>query len=159
MWFIVRNEYILMTKLLPYNEKYRTDIVQLFRMNVPAYFAAHEEADLLDYLAKHGDSHYVMTTEEAIVGTGGYVTEGDTGVLSWYFVHPDHYGKGTGSAIAQHCLNILKEDHTLKQIIVRTSQLAYPFFARFGFEVTKTVKDYWGKGFDLYYMQLKKEQP
>jgi ribosomal protein S18 acetylase RimI-like enzyme len=39
-------------------------------------------------------------------------------------------------------------------IIVRTSQLAYKFYQKVGFELEKTEKDFWAKGFDLYQMKM-----
>lgn len=144
-----------MQELQPYKKEDLTEVLALFRLNVPEYFAAHEEADLQEYLAKHGNTHFVMKEQERIIGTGGYVAKGDTHMLAWYFVHPDYYGKGIGTAIAQHCLNIL---HTLSQdkIVVRTSQLAYKFFERLGFTLTHTEDNYWGDGLHLYYMVYKK---
>ena len=32
--------------------------------------------------------------------------------------------------------------------------LAYRFFEKFGLVLIKTEKDYWGKGLDLYWMEM-----
>ena len=45
----------------------------------------------------------------------------------------------------------------VKTIIVRTSQLAYQFYGKVGFELEKVEKDFWAAGFDLYLMRLELE--
>jgi len=42
-------------------------------------------------------------------------------------------------------------------ISVRTSQHAYKFYEKMGFELVKITNDYWAKNFDLYLMQMKNE--
>ncbi|HEU4496484.1 MAG TPA: hypothetical protein VFR70_05495, partial [Flavobacterium sp.] len=46
-----------------------------------------------------------------------------------------------------------KEIKAIEKISVRTSQLVYPFYAKFGLELKETIKDYWGAGFDLYRLE------
>ena len=38
---------------------------------------------------------------------------------------------------------------------LRTTQLAFQFYEKMGFELDKTKKDFWAKGFDLYQMKMK----
>jgi hypothetical protein len=44
----------------------------------------------------------------------------------------------------------MKEIDSIKIISVRTTQLVYPFYQKFGLELREVVKDYWDIGFDLY---------
>jgi hypothetical protein len=39
--------------------------------------------------------------------------------------------------------------------MVRTSQVAYQFYQKAGFDLEKIEKDFWAKGFDLYQMKFK----
>jgi len=49
-------------------------------------------------------------------------------------------------------INTCKEIDT---IVVRTSQLAYQFYEKIGFQIQTIDKDFWAPGFDLYFMSMK----
>jgi len=77
-------------------------------------------------------------------------------VISWDIIHPDYQGQGIGRKLTEYRINhikSLKED--IDTIIVNTSQLTDKFYAKFGFEITKTEKDYWAKGIDLCHMVMR----
>ena len=42
---------------------------------------------------------------------------------------------------------------SVRRITVRTSQLAFGFYEKRGFELKGIEKDYWAEGFDLYRME------
>lgn len=131
-------------------------LIKLFELNTPAYFDPSEQAEFEDFLQSDPANYFVVEESDKILGCGGFdvLENGSLGRLAWDFLHPDAQGKGYGSQLINHCLEELKSIGTIKTIDVRTSQFAYTFYARFGFELIEIEDDYWAKGFDLYYMKL-----
>ena len=70
------------------------------------------------------------------------------GKLSWDIFHPLHQGKGLSTKLTQFRIEALKKYPSVKTISVRTSQLVYPFYEKFGFKTKEIIKDYWAIGFD-----------
>lgn len=137
-----------------YNPADREKIITLLRLNTPQFFSPIEEADLADYLDHHAEHYYVVEIESIIVGCGGInlTDDGFTARISWDIIHPDSQGQGIGSAITKFRIEKIKEMEGIQVIAVRTSQMAYQYYAKFGFELKEIVKDYWADGFDLYDM-------
>ena len=131
-------------------------VIHLMRMNTPKYFDPGEEEDLVSYLKTLPETYFVCEIDQKIIGAGGHHLEEDKslGVLSWYFIHPDYQGIGLGSAIVGKNIEELKRNEKLKKVMVRTSQFANSFFARHGFRLVSSEKDYWAPGFDLYLMEM-----
>lgn len=48
---------------------------------------------------------------------------------------------------------MLKLNPKIDKLVVTTSQLAFRFIEKFGFDLIQTEKDYWGPGLDLYLME------
>lgn len=149
---IILQEMITIREYTPLD---RESLIKLLRLNIPKYFAPEEEQDLIDYLDKHIYSYFVILLHNEIVGAGGFNISEDktTGILSWDFFHPEHQGAGLGTTFTLYRIKKLKEIKTITKIMVRTSQLAYKFYQKFGFETQEIVKDYWGKDLDLYRME------
>ncbi|AWH84979.1 GNAT family N-acetyltransferase [Flavobacterium album] len=142
----------------PYSPSDDPAILELLRCNTPEFFAVSEEADLIDYLAKHIDHYYVVEIDGSIMGCGGFNRRDDEkrGVLSWDIIHPDAHGKGVGSALVKFRIAEMQK-LGMEEIGVRTTQLVYPFYEKMGFRLKSPfTKDYWAKGFDLYDMVLDK---
>lgn len=144
-----------MIHIREYNQSDAGSILALFRLNTPKFFSQSEEQDLIEYLGYHIDHYYVVEDKQRIIGCGGInFSEDMTSVrISWDIIHPDYQGKGVGSLLVRHRLEKIKEYPRIKTIIVRTSQVAYRFYEKQGFILKEVVKDYWAKGFDLYYME------
>lgn len=130
----------------------RKRIMELLKLNIPEYFSPEEEEDLIDYLDNHADNYYVIEDDNVVVGCGGFnlSEDGETGKISWDIFDPQSQGKGYGSALTKFRIQRIKEIEGVKIVSVRTSQLVYPFYEKFGLELREVVKDYWAKGFDLY---------
>lgn len=138
-----------------YDHRDKDRLITLFRLNTPEYFSPIEEAGLHTHLDTQSDTHFVAETEGHIVGTGGFliIEDGRTAIICWDFVHPEYHGRGVGTALMDHRIGLIRQIPGVDTLFVRTSQLVYPFYARFGLEVCEVVKDYWDTGFDLYAMR------
>lgn len=139
-----------------YDSKDKEQILNIFRLNTPKYFAPEEEIHLLHYLEEEIEFYFVAEVAGKIVGCGGINFEGETiGKISWDMVHPHYQGKSVGSMLVKTRIDKLKSLPHIKTIVVRTSQYVYRFYEKQGFELKHTLKDYWAPGFDLYFMEFK----
>ncbi len=132
-----------------------THVLELLRLNTPKYFAPAEKRDLAYYLKNEIDEYFVVLENNKILGCGGFnLSENSkTGKISWDIFHPESQGKGLGTALTNFRIERMKEIQSIEKISVRTSQLAYLFYLKFGLELKEVVKDYWADGFDLYHLE------
>ncbi|MEQ8245678.1 GNAT family N-acetyltransferase [Fulvivirga sp.] len=143
-------------KIRPYSPDDKQILVELLKLNIPDYFAPEELNDFEEYLENHLEYYYVVEDSYHIVGAGGINTtdRADTVRISWDFFHPESQGHGFGSELLNYRIETIKKMNTVKVIEVRTSQLAYKFYQKSGFELMEIKKDFWAAGFDLYQMRL-----
>lgn len=135
-----------------YNPTDKPQLIELLRLNTPEYFSPNEEKDLVKYLDKDSENYYVLEIDNKILGCGGFNlwNDGEIARISWDIIHPDSQGKGIGTELTAYRIQKIKEIESVKTIVVRTSQLVYKFYEKFGLEIREVVKDYWDEGFDLY---------
>jgi len=102
--------------------------------------------------------YYVLCYGQKIVGCGGinFAANRTIGKISWDIFHPDYQGKSLGTKLLEHRITKLNAIGGIQKITVRTSQVAYKFYEKQGFEVFEFKKDYWAEGFDLYSMEYKR---
>ena len=133
------------------------EIIHLLRLNTPEFFAVDEEEDLKKYLETERELYYVLLCDNKIVGCGGInFADGKTrGKISWDIFHPDYQGKALGTKLLKHRIDKLKSIKTIQKITVRTSQVAYKFYEKQGFELFEINKGFWADGFDMYNMVYK----
>ena len=145
-----------MVMIRSYQTQDRDILTHIFRMNVPKYFDSNEEKDFIEYLVTYGNTYLVLEENQRIIGGSGYYfnDQDSSGRITWIFFHPDHSGRGLGRMAVEYCLNQLRLDDRIRELIVTTSQHAYRFFEKFGYKVHYIQKDYWGKGLDLYEMKM-----
>lgn len=126
-------------KIRVYTDQDKNEVLAIFQLNVPTYFAEQEMQELSGYLDRHIEQYFVIEMNGAIIGAGGINFENSfkTGVISWDFLHPDEQEKGYGRMLLQHRLNILKAIPSIENVMVRTSQLTFQFYEKSGF---KTVE-------------------
>jgi [ribosomal protein S18]-alanine N-acetyltransferase len=131
-------------------------LMELLALNTPEYFAPSEREDFDHYLDNEIDLYFVITVDSLVVGCGGinFNNDSKTGKISWDILHPEFQGKSLGTMLLKHRIDLLKSMPSIENIVVRTSQVAYKFYGKSGFISTQIEKDYWAKGFDLYYMEL-----
>ena len=84
-----------------------------------------------------------------------FILNKTTGKISWDILHPQYQGKSLGSQLLKYRIEKIKVIDSIQKITVRTSQLAYKFYEKQGFELDEVKEDYWAKGFDLYRMEYK----
>ncbi|MCF6360106.1 MAG: GNAT family N-acetyltransferase [Cyclobacteriaceae bacterium] len=140
-----------------YSPEYKLDLLHLLRLNTPHYFNQSEEIDLIKYLDEQIEDYYVIELNNKIIGCGGinYEPDKNAAIISWDIIHPDFQRKGLGKEILTYRIDRIKKMGIYPQVIVRTSQFTNKFYEKNGFKLIETVKDYWAKGIDLYYMELK----
>lgn len=141
----------------PYQTEYQKELVRLLRLNTPKFFAAEEEGEFVSYLELETEQYYVLHYDGKVVGCGGInSTEDRTEArLSWDIFHPDYQRIGLGTQLLEYRIQKLRLDPVLRKVTVRTSQTAYEFYKKQGFELNETRKNYWAEGFDLYLMSRK----
>ena len=145
----------------PYTSADLEAVLNLLKLNTPEYFHPSEEKDFIEYLHHKRDAYFVVEVDHKIVGCGGYnlgFDHGKTARISWDMIHPDAQGSGIGSLLITHRIDAIKNDKNINKIIVRTSQFAYKFYAKFGFTLDSIIENYWSHGFDLYEMHIKTDQ-
>ncbi|WP_106828885.1 GNAT family N-acetyltransferase [Parabacteroides pacaensis] len=130
-------------------------VMNLIKLNTPDFFAEEEADDLNKYLDKEIELYYVLLVAGKIVGCGGinFAENKTIGKISWDIIHPNFQGKSLGSKLLKYRIEVLRAIPSVQKITVRTSQVAYKFYEKHGFILNEIKKDYWAKGFDMYYMK------
>lgn len=134
----------------------KAQLIEIFKRNVPQYFAETEIDDFEDYLANKIQDYYVVINDGKIVASGGinYDKERQIAKISWDIVDTPYHLKGIGTKLLQHRLATISNKKDIKTIIVRTSQHAFGFYEKMGFKLLERHKDYWATGFDMYKMAI-----
>lgn len=134
-------------------------VIHLIKLNTPEFFATGEEEDLKRYLETERELYYVLLCNEKIVGCGGinFSDNKTIGKISWDIFHPDYQGKSLGTKLLKYRIDKLNSIGSIQKITVRTSQAAYRFYEKQGFELFEIKKDYWADGFDMYNMEYKQQ--
>ena len=139
-------------KIRAYKPSDKPALLEILKLNIPVYFAESELDDLNEYLEHRVEMYFVAEIENKIVGAGGINFDGTTGKISWDFIHPEFRGKSIGQQLLNYRIDLLKSMKNIKNVTVRTSQLAYKFYQKNGFTLKEVTKNYWAKGLDLYSM-------
>ena len=140
-----------------YRSEDKLEVMELLRKNIPAFFASEEEEDFQQYLEKEQEDYFVYKEGLKIIGAGGinYFPKENEARISWDMIDPEYHGKGIGSKLVRHRLQHIQERaEGIDTIIVRTSQVAFRFYEKMGFELKRIEKDFWAEGFDLYLMKM-----
>jgi ribosomal-protein-alanine N-acetyltransferase len=146
---------MLMMKIRPYTPEDKDAVITLFRQNTPLYFSPTEEVDLLRYLEYESEQYFIVEINGKICASGGYnyMTETGTCCIAWDMVSPENQHSGIGSSLLLHRIAEVQTDEHIHTLVVRTSQLVFPFYEKHGFILHEIITDYWARGFDLYRMQ------
>ena len=139
-----------------YSHQDKPQIIELVKQNTPKYFHPSEEKDLEHYLDHDLEDYFVFEEDSEIIGCGGinYFPDQKLARLSWDIIAPKSQGKGIGKALTQYRIKHLIEHPEIDIISVRTTQLAFRFYEKMGFELETIATDFWAENFDLYQMRM-----
>lgn len=140
-----------------YTDKDKLKVIELLRQNTPEYFDPSEESALEHYLNHEIEDYFVFEHHSEVLGAGGinYFPKEKIAKISWDIISPTSQGKDIGTKLTEYRIHHLRNNPKIESIIVRTSQLAYRFYEKMGFELEHIEKDFWAKDFDLYQMKMK----
>lgn len=143
-----------------YKKEDQESVLSLLEGNTPIYFAEEEKDDLILYLDNFSDNYFLFEKENVILGCGGYNLTEDMRIakISWDIVDYSSLGMGIGSKLMIYRLNKIIKIPSVEKVSVRTSQLVYRFYERFGLILQDVVPDYWAKGFDMYRLECKSDK-
>src|SRR5690606_24096148 len=98
-----------------YKDSHKVEVVNLLKLNTPAYFSPEEEKDLMYYLDHEIEKYYVIEIDKQIIGCGGINFENDnaTGIISWDILHPEFQKKGFGTLLLKYRIGILSSIKTI----------------------------------------------
>lgn len=139
-----------------YEQKDKEALLGIMQLNIPDAFAEEEARDLELYLENELEDYFVLEIDGKVAGGGGinYFPEDKSARISWDLLHPGFQRRGYGKQLTVHRINYLKNNPEILQIIVRTSQQAFRFYEKLGFNLNNIQKDFWAKGYDLYEMSI-----
>lgn len=142
-----------------YANKDKKELLGILKLNIPKYFDESEVNDFIEYLDKEVEDYFVIEENGVIIACGGinYFLDDASARISWDIVHPEFQRKGIGKKLLLYRIEQIKKKKNINLIIVRTSQLAYKFYQKAGFQMEKIEKGFWAEGFDLYLMRLEVE--
>lgn len=134
----------------------RSDLIGIFRSNTPDFFDPSEQKDFEQFLDRHADTYFVAEVDGRTIGGAGYFLENNRcGRISWTLFDPAVHRKGIGREVVQMCIDELRKIDTVSLITVWTSNAAFRFFEKFGFDTVDFQGNFWGPGLDLYKMEMK----
>lgn len=143
-------------RLRPYLAADAEPLLTIFRKNVPVAFAQFEVEAYATFVCTNNDPYCVVEQAGQVLGACGYyrVRDGVVARICWILADPDGRGSGVGSTLMWHVLNQIATHPGVTLIECETSQVAYPFFEKFGFVLQETKVNHWAPGLDLYFMTL-----
>lgn len=141
----------------PYQTNDKSALLRLLKLNIPKYFHPDEYQEFSHYLDHEVEDYFVFVDNGNILGAGGInygFNQGTTARISWDLVHPNHQGVGIGTSLVSLRVEQIRQYPDVKTIEVRTTQMVYPFYQKFGFKLIQQEKDFWAPGYDLYRMEI-----
>ena len=138
-----------------YHKRAHAAVLNLMDLNTPKFFAKEEQEAFKSFLENEIDHYFVIENKTEILGCGGFNRSevGNLAYISWDMVHPDFQGLSIGTQLLMYRLKILQAFGNIETIVVRTSQLTYPFYEKRGFKCLEIQKDFWAPGFDMVVMR------
>jgi ribosomal protein S18 acetylase RimI-like enzyme len=136
-----------------YQQKDKEQCLEIFRSNVPKFFAPHEESEFATYL-EQPDFYFVLEQGFLLLGCGGYGISHGQGYLAWGMVDRSQHGTGLGKRLLLERLDLICNHSDVSSIVLDTSQYTFGFFEKLGFVTQKITLDGYGAGLHRYDMKL-----
>jgi GNAT superfamily N-acetyltransferase len=122
----------------------RDACLALFDANCPAFFAANERTDYLEFLFTAVGSYELCLSDRTLVGAYGLAPHRSGGLaLRWILLAPLVQGRGLGSRIMARVLDRVRSSGA-SPLHIAASHKSAPFFARFGAQEVATIVNGWG---------------
>lgn len=145
-------------KIIKYEPSHREECIEIFKSNLPKFFATEELPLFEDFLDQDIDDNYYVVEENGhMIACGGIFLDkkSDEAGLSWGMVHANHHKRGIGKFLTEYRIDLLKKVYPSKNYKVDTSQHTAPFYEKRGFEILEIVPDGFAPGIDKYIMKMK----
>lgn len=144
--------------------EYKAALIEIFKSNMPLYFAIEELSlfdKFLDKDAFERGPYSIVFNDDVIVGCGGIALNKPTKytnephvIMTWGMVDNNHHKEGLGKILLLHRIEQAKKEYPGIKIALGTTQHTYHFFEKYGFKTVFYEKDHWAKDLDLYQMEL-----
>jgi GNAT superfamily N-acetyltransferase len=143
-------------EIVPYETKDRPACLQVFRSNVPTYFAASDEMAFARFLDGLAVPFWVMKNSGELRACGGFAIkhpEPNCATLCWGMVISTAHRQGIGSAMLDFRIRIVATEYpSVARIRVNTTQLVQAFYEHHAFVVVRTDLDGYGSGLNRVVM-------
>lgn len=133
-----------------------------FESNVPKSFTRDEIAEYMEFLnaldeASIKTAYYVIQSDGRVVGCGGFGQKfgGEHLTLAWGLIHADFQKTGLGEQLLKFRLNEVDRLYPGHQLFIDTTQHAFGFFEKFGFETIKITEHFYAENLHRYDMVYK----
>lgn len=129
--------------------------LEVFRSNIPTYFAEKEVPGFIESLNDSDDLYEVVLLEGELIGVGGIWVnrERGEGRLCFGMIHRDYQKRGFGKLLLERRLARIASYGFVSKITHETGQGTYTFFEKYGFETVRIDDDPEGIGIDFYQME------
>jgi N-acetylglutamate synthase-like GNAT family acetyltransferase len=134
--------------------------IEIFRSNIPRYFAASEEPAYAAFLQKPDCDYLVVEKAGKVIACGGYYIDRRKRQASmcWGMVHADHQRSGVGTILVIERLERIASTAGVERVRMDTSQYTRDFYQRFGFVIESVKQDEYAPGLDRVDMAMKVDE-
>ena len=143
-------------QITKYKTDYRENCIQIFKTNLPKFFANEELKQFEQFLDQIDDHYYVVEISGCPVGCGGIFFDemSNQAGLSWGMVDANYHGQGIGKLLTSFRLDLLKKLYPEKIIKIETSQHTVAFYEKNDFKIVDVLADGFSEGLDRYTMKI-----
>jgi GNAT superfamily N-acetyltransferase len=130
----------------------RTACLNVFRSNVPAYFAASDEAEFARFLDDLQAKYWVVDVDGQIRACGGlalYYPERDMATLCWGMVARNFQRQGIGKVLLEFRMGVVAtQSPSITRLRINTTQVVQVFYERRGFAAVRVEPGGYGPELD-----------